>query len=61
MSSSYALGPPRQRAAVACDAERWGECLTLLEDARAKDPAGDSAPEIKRLRVRIRKATNPKP
>jgi hypothetical protein len=46
---------------VACDAERWGECLTLLEAARRKDPAGDSAPEIKRLRARITKATNLKP
>ena len=42
----------RRQAAAECDARKWGPCLADLDQARALDPAGDDAPEIKRLRAR---------
>jgi hypothetical protein len=58
-SSSPTAGAPeapaaelRQRAAVACDEGRAAECLSLLDQARAKDPAGDATPEVARLRAK---------
>jgi hypothetical protein len=42
----------RHRATVACDEGRPAECLSLLDGARAKDPAGDAEPEVARLRAR---------
>jgi hypothetical protein len=40
----------RRRAAVACDAGYAKECLSLLDRARDIDPAGNSAPDIQKLR-----------
>jgi hypothetical protein len=42
----------RHRAAVACDAGHPAECLSLLDQARDRDPAGDTAPEVARLRAK---------
>jgi hypothetical protein len=58
-STSAPPGPPpevvaatglRRRAAIAYDEGHARECLELLDQARAKDPAGDAAPEVTRLR-----------
>jgi len=40
----------RHRAAAACDTGRTDECRSLLDQAAAKDPAGDTTPEVQRLR-----------
>jgi hypothetical protein len=40
----------RRQAAAACDAKQWSLCLADLDKARAADPAGDDAPEVKSLR-----------
>jgi hypothetical protein len=40
----------RRQAAVACDTKEWSACLADLEKARAVDPDGDGAPEVKSLR-----------
>jgi hypothetical protein len=40
----------RGRARAALDAGRPQECLDLLDEAKAKDPEGDSAPDVVRLR-----------
>jgi hypothetical protein len=40
----------RQKAAAACEAQRWDDCLADLDRARALDPAGDDAPPVKSLR-----------
>jgi hypothetical protein len=42
----------RQRATGACDKGRGAECLSLLDQAAAKDPAGDATPEVQRLRAK---------
>lgn len=42
----------RARATVACDDGRAKECLSLLDEARAMDPAGDAEPEMARLRAK---------
>ena len=42
----------RRRAAAAYDEGRAAECVSLLDQARAKDPAGDDAPEVARLRAK---------
>jgi len=42
----------RHRATVACSEGRPVECLSLLDQARAKDPAGDADPAVSRLRAR---------
>ncbi len=46
----------RQRAAEACNAGQGAECLVLLDQAREKDPAGDTAPEVKLLRETAKRA-----
>jgi hypothetical protein len=51
----------RHRAAAACDANRPTECLTLLDEAAAKDPAGDAMPEVARLRERALHTLQAKP
>lgn len=51
----------RKKAFTACDAERWTECLADLDQARALDPAGDSAPLAKSARERALRALQPKP
>jgi hypothetical protein len=51
----------RRRAAVACNAGRAEECLTLLDDAKKDDPAGDEAPEAKALRQRALRELEAKP
>jgi len=40
----------RHRAFAACSQGRTGECLSLLDEAAAKDPAGDTTPKVQRLR-----------
>ncbi|HEY8039111.1 MAG TPA: hypothetical protein VIF15_04925 [Polyangiaceae bacterium] len=62
-------GPPdlvaatdmRHRAAVAYDAGHLSECLSLLDQARDRDPAGDAAPEVKQLRAKVMRAFDDKP
>jgi hypothetical protein len=51
----------RGRAAVECNAGRARECLSLLDQARAIDPAGDAAPEIRRLREQASGLVEPEP
>ncbi|HEY3819125.1 MAG TPA: hypothetical protein VGL81_18280 [Polyangiaceae bacterium] len=51
----------RHRAAAACDQGRADDCLAMLDEARAKDPAGDSAPEVLRLREKAASGLKPKP
>jgi hypothetical protein len=40
----------RRRAAAALTERRAKECLSLLDEARDKDPVGDSAPDMRKLR-----------
>jgi hypothetical protein len=40
----------RRKAAAACEAKQWNECLAKLDDARAVDPGGDDVPAVKLLR-----------
>ena len=51
----------RHRAAAACDKGRTDECLSLLDQAAAKDPAGDTTPEVQRLRNKVEIEAKPKP
>jgi hypothetical protein len=51
----------RSRAALAGNAGRATECLSLLDQARDIDPAGDSTPDIKRLRARASDQLQAKP
>jgi hypothetical protein len=51
----------RQRAADACNAGKGAECLLLLDQAREKDPAGDTAPEVKLLRETAKRAIEATP
>jgi hypothetical protein len=54
----------RHRAAAALDEGRGDECLSLLDQAAAKDPAGDATPEVQQLRKRAKAAelqAKPKP
>jgi hypothetical protein len=43
-------GDLRRRAAAALAEGRAADCLSLLDEARAKDPAGDASPEMTKLR-----------
>lgn len=49
----------RQRAAAACNAERWIACLSDLDKARALDPDGERTPEVKTLRQRAFRRDKP--
>jgi hypothetical protein len=40
----------RRQAFAACDAERWGECMSLLKRARDADPAGDADARVEAAR-----------
>jgi hypothetical protein len=68
-SSSETPGSPdtaaavglRRRAADAFEAGRAAECLSLLDEARAKDPAGDATPEVAQLRKRAEAAVRGDP
>jgi hypothetical protein len=51
----------RQRAAVAFDEGRVDECLSLLDQAREKDPAGDETPDVTKLRDKARRELEAKP
>jgi hypothetical protein len=51
----------RHRAAAACDKGRADECLSLLDQAATKDPAGDTTPEVQRLRTKAEIEAKPKP
>jgi hypothetical protein len=52
----------RQSAIEAMDQGKPDECVKLLDEARAKDPAGDAAAPVVELRARAKKAleTGPK-
>lgn len=58
-----AATPARQRAAAAAalDEGRPEECLRLLDAARRQDPAGDTTPDIRKLRQRAAASLKPKP
>jgi hypothetical protein len=56
-----AVADLRQRAAAACDRGRLDECIFLLDQAAAKDPAGDTTPEVQRLRQKAEIEAKPKP
>jgi hypothetical protein len=54
----------RQPAFAACDAQRWAECLRLLDEARTIDPNGDQAPQVKEYRLKAEtglQSTRPAP
>lgn len=42
----------RSKAALACDAKQWKECLADLDIARAIDPDGDDTPQVRSTRQR---------
>ncbi len=46
----------RQNAARACAAQKWGECLRDLDDARDRDPAGDAEPGVQAERAKATEA-----
>jgi len=43
-----------------CEERRWLECWRKLDAAKALDPAGDDADEVREARADIRKALEPK-
>jgi hypothetical protein len=47
----------RRYASKACEHHDWATCLMLLDQAREKDPAGDSRPEVVRLREQVSAAS----
>jgi hypothetical protein len=49
----------RLQARAALDAGRPVDCLSLLEQARALDPAGDAAPDVTKLRAAAVRAMKP--
>jgi hypothetical protein len=51
----------RQRAVVAFDEGRVSECLSLLDQAREKDPAGDETPDVTKLRAKAQGELEAKP
>lgn len=51
----------RHRAEAACNMGHFGECTALLDQARDKDPAGDTTPEVQRLRDRAEQQFEAKP
>jgi hypothetical protein len=46
----------RRDAFAACDRAAWTDCLAKLDQARAVDPAGDSAPDVARARTAAQNA-----
>jgi hypothetical protein len=44
-------GALRRWAAEDCEARRWASCLAALDEAKKLDPAGDSAPQIVKMRA----------
>jgi hypothetical protein len=40
----------REKAFLACDAQRYTECLRLLDEARDMDPNGDHSPQVNESR-----------
>lgn len=44
----------RERAFKACATKRYAECLTLFDEAKAKDEAGDGDPDVQRARALAR-------
>lgn len=51
----------RHRAEAACNQGDFKECMALLDEARDKDPAGDTTPEVQRLRDRAEQQFEAKP
>jgi hypothetical protein len=51
----------RQRASEACESGFMRECLVLLDTAKAEDPAGDEAPDVKALRAKALQGTETPP
>lgn len=50
----------RQKAFAACEARRWSDCLADLDRARALDPAGDDAPDVRSTREKALRALSGK-
>jgi hypothetical protein len=46
----------RLQASTACNEKRWEDCERLLDDARDADPAGESQPEVKKMRGQLDEA-----
>jgi hypothetical protein len=46
----------RRQALRDCEAHEWKRCLTGLDEARARDPRGDAAPDVREARERAEKA-----
>jgi hypothetical protein len=40
----------REKAFLACDAQRYDECQRLLDEARTVDPDGDRTPQVNEYR-----------
>jgi hypothetical protein len=51
----------RRSATALCREHRWDDCRQALDDARAMDPAGDGASEVRTLRKTIDESTPPAP
>jgi hypothetical protein len=51
----------REKARASCAAEDWRACFVQLEAAKDRDPDGDRAPDIQKLRSTIRKHLTDKP
>jgi hypothetical protein len=50
--SDGAAAKVRQKAFAACEAQRWGECLRGLDEARDLDPAGEGDARVRGYRRR---------
>ena len=71
LASSVPVGPSpaelaaaadlRRRAVRACDEGRAEDCLALLDEARAKDPAGDAVADVARARDKAVRTLEAKP
>ena len=51
----------RRQVAAACDTRQWSRCLSLLDQARTADPAGDETPAMKTLRDQAIRGIEAKP
>lgn len=51
----------RKKALEQCNQAKWKECVDGLDEAKRLDPAGDTAPAVKRAREDAAKALSPAP
>lgn len=51
----------RKKAIEQCNQAKWKECVDGLDEAKRLDPAGDTAPAVKRAREDAAKALSPAP